>query len=224
MFEEAPTWTPKEPLHFHFFNHLESSRDLRWGFMSNLFQGVSSKMDVLKVPLRFNTESEKQNFLQRFSFSFLPLFLTQEVNKFLVLISPCMDLTIFKHFPRRTILSGTIKPPSARRDVPAGWSSATGGRHFSSLVTVTLTWPRCCRLCEKPPTLPSPKLRPSFPAAQLGTKRLGVFFVFISPILSFPQPFRSGISKLWPEGQVSPMPVRLFNLARRTWRNSINRK
>lgn len=70
MFEEAPTWTPKEPLHFHFFNHLESSRDLRWGFMSNLFQGVSSKMDVLKVPLRFNTESEKQDFLQIFSFFF----------------------------------------------------------------------------------------------------------------------------------------------------------
>lgn len=67
--------------------------------MSNLFQGVSSKMDALKVPLRFNTESEKQNFLQIFPFSFLPLFLTQEVNKLPVLMSPCMDLTIFKHFP-----------------------------------------------------------------------------------------------------------------------------
>lgn len=194
MFEEqAPTWTPTEPLRFHFFNHLESSRDLRWGFMANLFQGFSSKMDVLKVPLRFNTESEKQNFLQIFSFSFLPLFLTQEANKPLVLISPCMDLTIFKHFPRRTILSGTIKPQSARRDVqvpdvsaslnPAGWSSATGGCHLSSHRDPYLAslLPSLWETTNSPVSK-TPSLLPRHSARH----QTACFFVFFS--LPFPSP------------------------------------
>lgn len=216
MFEEqAPTWTPKESSHFYFFNHLESGGDLCWGFMSDLLQSFSSKMDVFKnltVVRHWVWEAE---FLVVFLFSCHSFFHRRWTS---------LSLLYRTHQPSAAVLAAW----GMDFTLPPRWHNKTALRRSeyhvctslkpalvddSYLVTVTLVWPRCCPLSEEALTLIS-KTASCFQAAEPpypGFSCFSLFFCLSALSLNHCLPWRI-ICGL------------LGFLICQTWRYFINRK